>query len=69
LKKQKVQNGGVPASEETKSDEQWCFSNGRKSKVLNNGVSALRKNDEGLLVTMFQQREKNEKLLVMVFQQ
>jgi hypothetical protein len=38
-----------------KSVEQWCFSIG--------------KNDEGLLATVFQQREKNEKLLVMVFQQ
>jgi hypothetical protein len=35
-----VLNGGVSALEEIKSVEQWCFSNGRKSKVLNSGVSA-----------------------------
>jgi hypothetical protein len=37
-----------------KSAEQSCFSIGKK-------------NYEGLLATVFQQREKNEKLLIMVF--
>jgi hypothetical protein len=42
--------------EEMKNVEQWCFSIG--------------KNDEMLLVTVFQQRKgENEKLLVVVFQQ
>jgi hypothetical protein len=42
-----VLNGGVSASEETKSAEQWCFSIG--------------KNDEGLLAMVFQQGEKKMK--------
>jgi hypothetical protein len=37
---QKVLNGGVSASKKVESAEQWCFSIGKKSNMLNSGVSA-----------------------------
>jgi hypothetical protein len=46
-----------------KNCDEWCFSIGRKSNVLNGGVSASEKNDEGLLSMVFQQREKVKQLL------
>jgi hypothetical protein len=48
-----------------------CFGSGEEMKnMLNSGVSASGKNDERLLVMVFQQRKgENEKLLVVVFQQ
>jgi hypothetical protein len=37
---QKVLNGGVSALKKVESAEQWCFSIGKKSNMLNSDVSA-----------------------------
>jgi hypothetical protein len=52
-----------------KSAEMWCFSIGKNDERLLVTVFQQQEKNEKLLVMVFQQREKNEKLLVMVFQQ